>query len=306
MRESAPTVDVFRLPLRAGGRLQPDVPIPWIRGYDLLQGCPTWVPYEYVTMNTLLSRVMKLTFYNGSNGLASGNHLLEAVLHGLLEVIERDALVIWQRLPVKQQLRKKVSLSSVTDPECRRLLERFEQAEVEVAVWDLTTSLGFSTYACVIGESEGLRTWRSLGVYRGFGCHLSPEVALNRALCEAAQSRLTIISGSRDDNSLSAYENHRSLSRVAEEHAVFFGSPGTLEFGIRRDVSTPSFEGDVALVLNAIRGAGFESAIVVDLTREPLAIPVVKVVVPGLCVVSPGYRDEVQGGGVTPVDEAAA
>lgn len=282
MRASAPTVDVFQLPLRAGACLRPDLPAPWVQGYDLIQQQSTWVPYEFVTMNTLLTHSMTLTFYNGSNGLASGNHLLEATLHGLLEVIERDALAVREQEPAERLQQSKLSLSTIESPACRTLLNRFEQAEVDVAAWDLTSDLGFATYACAIGEPGGRGSWRSLGTFRGYGCHLSPEVAIDRALCEAAQSRLTYISGSRDDNPLAVYANHSHHQRVASEHAACFNDPGTLTFDVRRDASTASFEEDIELVLDAFRTAGLESAIIVDLTRADLGIPVVKVIVPGL------------------------
>lgn len=35
------------------------------------------------------------TFPRSSNGLASGNHLLEAIVHALCELIERDAMALW-------------------------------------------------------------------------------------------------------------------------------------------------------------------------------------------------------------------
>jgi ribosomal protein S12 methylthiotransferase accessory factor len=41
--------------------------------------------------------------------------------------------------------------------------------------------------------------WRTLGFYQGFGAHLVPEIAIARALTEAAQTRLTYIAGARDD-----------------------------------------------------------------------------------------------------------
>jgi ribosomal protein S12 methylthiotransferase accessory factor YcaO len=42
-------------------------------------------------------------------------------------------------------------------------------------------------------------SFRPMGLARGAGCHLDPTLALSRALCEAAQTRLTRIAGTRDD-----------------------------------------------------------------------------------------------------------
>ncbi|MCP5058189.1 MAG: YcaO-like family protein [bacterium] len=284
MSAVGPTIDVTRLPLRSGGQLLPGNPAPWVEGYDLIREQPVWVPYEYVTMNTLLSHSMKLTFFNSSNGLASGNHLLEATLHGLLEVIERDAQDVWGRETEAARQQRRIDLDSVDDPECKKLIACFERAEVDVAVRDLTSSLGFATYECVIAESNPRSSWRGLGVFHGWGCHLSPAVALSRALCEAAQSRLTIISGSRDDNPAHIYDLQNDPQRTQTLHETFFTSPGTLAFGEHEDVSSESFEEDIAVVLDALRKADHGNAIIVDLTHSDLGIPVAKVIVPGLGV----------------------
>jgi ribosomal protein S12 methylthiotransferase accessory factor YcaO len=43
---------------------------------------------------------------------------------------------------------------------------------------------------------------------------------------------------------------------------------------------TETFEGDVGVILGRLRRAGFDSAIIVDLTRNDIQIPVVRVLVP--------------------------
>ncbi len=293
MLDQAPSVDVASLPLRAGATLRRDLPMPWLEGFDLLAGQPVWVPYEYVTMNTLLHHSFQLTFFNSSNGLASGNHLLEAVLHGLLEVIERDALAQWGAEPGNSLPATRVDAESIAEPGCRALLQRFARAGVDVAVWDATSDLGVPTYACAISQRSARRGWHHPGVYRGFGCHLSPAVALDRALCEAAQSRLTVISGSRDDNPAEVYAAHGAPERTAALREAYFDGAGQVAFGARADLASASFEEDIGYLLAALRGAGLERVVVVDLTRPELGIPVVKVVVPGLGVglhAPPGAR----------------
>ncbi len=51
-----------------------------------------WLPYELVHANyTLPLPTGSGCFPASTNGLASGNHMLEAICHGLAEVIERDS-----------------------------------------------------------------------------------------------------------------------------------------------------------------------------------------------------------------------
>jgi ribosomal protein S12 methylthiotransferase accessory factor len=119
-------------------------------------------------------------------------------------------------------------------------------------------------------------------MFSGYGCHLAPGVALLRALTEAVQSRLTMISGSRDDLFYRDYahcSNADDLARMIEQVTT---PPPVRDFRSRAPIATASFEGDLAALLVRLREIGVARAIAVDLTRADLGIPVVKVVVPGL------------------------
>ena len=69
-------------------------------------------------------------------------------------------------------------------------------------VWDVTSDIRISAFVCDI-PSTGDDTLRR---FRGAGCHPNRSIALARALTEAAQIRLTYISGNRDDLPSSDYE----------------------------------------------------------------------------------------------------
>src|SRR6185503_15207440 len=152
----------------------------------------TLVPLESVTLDTTFTRPPM--FDISSNGLASGNVLVEAVVHGLCEVLERDAEAAWRRAGGDRRL----VLDTIADPVCSALIEQISKTGARVFVWDLA-----STNVCAIGaaimEDPNEPTWRQLGFYQGFGAHLRPEIAIARALTEAAQTRLTYIAGARDD-----------------------------------------------------------------------------------------------------------
>ncbi|MFM7593329.1 MAG: YcaO-like family protein, partial [Isosphaeraceae bacterium] len=71
----------------------PDYSLAWVEGVDLMGGGATWVPYEMVhTDFTEPAAAGAGCFVCGSNGLASGNHMLEAIAHGLCELVERDTI----------------------------------------------------------------------------------------------------------------------------------------------------------------------------------------------------------------------
>jgi ribosomal protein S12 methylthiotransferase accessory factor len=64
----------------------PNYLIDWVPGEDLITGEEVWLPGS----SAGIRKPMLYPF--SSNGLASGNHLIEASLHGLYELIERDSI----------------------------------------------------------------------------------------------------------------------------------------------------------------------------------------------------------------------
>src|SRR5687768_16044725 len=75
-------VDARRLPRPARGKLDLDAEHDWVEGWDLAAGAPIWVPLESVSLDCVFPSGYQPTFDVSSNGLASGNHLLEAISHG--------------------------------------------------------------------------------------------------------------------------------------------------------------------------------------------------------------------------------
>jgi ribosomal protein S12 methylthiotransferase accessory factor len=215
-----------------------------------------------------------------SNGLASGNHPLEAISHGLCEVIERDATTLFWCQTEEQQNARRVHLATVGDPECRAVLAQYSRAKITVAVWDITTDVGIAAFHCVILDEEA-NAFRRIGPVEGMGCHPVREVALLRALTEAAQGRLTLIAGSRDDNGRARYgetQDHNLRDRAHDR----LSRPGTRRFEDTPTRVNSTFEEDVTMILGALRSAGLNEIVVVDLTKPEFNIPVVRVVVAGL------------------------
>jgi ribosomal protein S12 methylthiotransferase accessory factor len=263
-------VDVQQLP-RPRGKLDLSARWRWIEGFDLGAGTPILVPEQAVTLDTTFANAP--VFDISSNGLASGNVLVEAILHGLLEVIERDAEATWRRTGSDCR----IVLDSIRDRACRALVDRIIAAGSHVFLWDLASDTGVCAIGCTILQNPHDVSWRPLGAYQGFGAHLVPEIAIARAITEAAQTQLTYISGSRDD---------------------FF--PFDYAHATDRDVLVPMWDRLTAgcddpiafadLPHHRVRSLGealahlvgkLPQVIAVELTQRALGVPVVKVIVPG-------------------------
>jgi ribosomal protein S12 methylthiotransferase accessory factor len=274
-------VDVAQLPQRLDMVFGATIPLLWIEGYDLLQDETVWLPYEMVHTNYTLSfRGTTGVFAASSNGLASGNHLLEAVSHGICELVERDARALWGLQSDEGQAATRVDMHTVDDPACLSVLEKLNRAGVAVAVWEMTSDIGIPAFQCAIVQRSDTDIHR-LPPAIGTGCHPAREVALLRAMTEAVQARLTVITGSRDDMLRDVYEAFDDPDAFAEQHLFVTDGDAHRPFkGCGRSGET--FDEDVEWELGLLRAAGIERAVVVDLTRTELQIPVVRMIIPGL------------------------
>jgi ribosomal protein S12 methylthiotransferase accessory factor len=133
-----------------------------------------------------------------SNGLAAGNTKHEAIIHALYEVAERDATSSLGSASVRQ--RAYVDIATVDDPLCAALIQRIISARAWLEIVQCPSRFGLPTYVCYLWSADF-----SGAMAIGAGSHSLPEIALSRAITEAAQSRLTFITGSRDDISPFVY-----------------------------------------------------------------------------------------------------
>lgn len=271
------------LPRDPAARAHPDARREWVEGLDLVTKKPVWVPRALVELGPFPAL---FDFFPSTNGLASGNTRVEAILHGLYEVIERDARhlarVTGSGIPIL--------LEAVEHPLCRAVLGKLRKADLRVAAWDVTSDIGVPCYEVMIADRvDGGH--RRLTFDLGSGCHLVPEIALLRALTEAAQARLTIIAGNRDDMGRQDHRMRRDLG-VQTRFATIFDDPRASPFWKRESLATAAFTGDLAQVLHQLARAEVTRVIVVDLAKPHLGVPVVKVFVPGLeqSASAPGAR----------------
>lgn len=211
-----------------------------------------------------------------SNGLASGNSVDEATLHGLLEVVERDTLSIHK---VKDQ-----SLWVTTEslpPPFDRLMGDWRRLGVDTMVRWLPNPFGIHCFKAILHEPSRL----SVHLAVGYGAHPDPGIALSRALCEAAQSRLSHVHGGRDDI-VHFYDNYETDAQRAEKDALVL--PQLLDRTRQidyRDLPATDVTEDIGLqlarLLDALAMAGFSRVFRHRFGVELGGLAVVKVVVPG-------------------------
>ena len=279
LQEDIPLADVSQLPRIGTQHLNQHQAIYWIEGRNLMDDQPCWVPFEMVSTDYTLPYVKGSGYFAANtNGLASGNTLNEAICHAIFEVVERDAEALWHQQAVSAQINTGVDIDSIDDKNCRWLIEKFEQADIEIKIWDMSSDVGLPSYICLaMGDKND---WADPEF--GAGCHAAKEIALSRALTEAAQARATYIAGSRDDVGLSEYKIRQRQKRRYQGLAQIQKYQAKQDFSARTSFNNPHIDDDLKLCLERLSAVGITQVIAVDLSKAALGLSVAKVVIPGL------------------------
>ncbi|MDB5525027.1 MAG: hypothetical protein JWM58_2790 [Rhizobium sp.] len=245
----------------------------WVEGYDLIGGRPVCVPLEAV----MLDRTAEARFWQSSDGLASGNTPLEATFHGLLERIERDAEALWSFAKPGERAGNCVDPSGFNDPVISALATKIHQAGLLLRLFDVTSDIGIPCFSALIGPHD-IRQRRNIlyaEAANGSGCHPDPVRAAIRAITEAAQSRLALIGGARDDIAEELYARPMPSSLI-EDFAI---EPVIVKFC---RYANNTLSGKLRLTLQALTRQAVTSVVVVPLNPLDAAFSVVKVLVPQL------------------------
>ncbi|WP_132588086.1 YcaO-like family protein [Rhizobium sp. BK068] len=253
--------------------IRPDEQIDWARGRELLTDREIYVPFEAA----LLDRTRRNRFWMSSDGLASGNTQEEAILHGVLERIERDTYCLWQIGSEEDRLERCIDPLGFSDPVVDELVRKIEAAGLAVRLFDMTSDIAVPCFTAILGPAKrGKENIRFVEVTGGSGAHLSPLRAAIRAMTEAVQSRVTYISGARDDLSPKAFE----WPVPAETLRALDAMP------VARTRNVPSQRHGVrsrlAQVLDALRDRQITSVIALPLSDPRLPFHVVKIFAPNL------------------------
>ena len=264
-----------------GSSIPLDEPIVCVQAENLLTGEACLVPAELIFLPTPRYLIPNRYFGSSSTGLSSGNTLLEATIHGLAEVIERD-ITSFHNLQDRSQL-----VDPVTYPEsAARLREQLRIAGIQLFVRCQLNDFGIPWFAATIVDCENPSPYY---INAGYGCHPDSTIAIIRAITEAAQSRLSFIHGGRDDL-------HKLYDRFARK------SEAEADNYVQRLVNTVSRHDQIArfddipdlshiasdlpsafnCLLERLKGAGFNTMLRVAYTAPQDELQVVRVLVPGL------------------------
>lgn len=242
----------------------------WTPSWDLLAGEEIAVPSNAVYHPYDPMGMGQVLFQSDDVGLAAGMEPEEAILHGLLEVVEQDALSTAERA---RNLGTRITVDR--DGTARRLIDLFAGAGIETHLWLLPGKTGIPAVAVSADDTESKDPAL---LVTGSAAHTDPEIAVVRALMEVARSRAVYLHGGRGDTVREAFAKKAGYERLKRINRLWYAPGDETKLSAISSLSTDRFDRDIARCLDEI-GAHADHVCVADLTSTP--VPVVRVIIPG-------------------------
>ena len=252
--------------------------IDWSPVWSLSADEPRYLPtsfcyYGYRSADPLFARA-------DSNGCAAGSVIEEAVLQGVLELIERDAVALWW---YNRLSRPAVDLASSSDPYVTALAGHYRELRRELWVLDITSDVGVPTFAAISRRIDK----EEEDIIYGFGAHLDAGVALTRALTEMNQSLEAVPTANGPDASRTYRGSRHAVRWWRTVKAATIGylmpdpdaAPRRLEDF--QEFASHDLRQDILTCKTLLETRGID-VLVLDQSRRDVGFPVVRVVSPGL------------------------
>lgn len=290
----------YALPNFAFKPFHPDEPMEWVWGYSLLRQAPILVPQQLAYYGSGCGHGF---VYETSNGCALGGSLEEAILYGIMEVVERDAFLLtwYARLPLPE-----LDPSSAGDAELELMIGRLRAvAGFEVRLYNATMENGIPSIWALAKNRKAA----GINLICAAGAHPDPIRAAKGAVHEISGMTLNL-----DKKFEANRERYRqmlhdpALVRGMEDHSMLYSLPEAEErlrfllesnrplssfrdeFGQRP--AHPDLTDDLKDALQAFRELKLD-VIVVEQTTPELqrnGLHCVKVLIPGMLPMTFGYH----------------
>jgi ribosomal protein S12 methylthiotransferase accessory factor len=255
-----------------------DEVLEWVPAKNILTG-----KIYYVTANTVFypysPDVGRMLFRYFTTGLAAGNTYLEALSHSIAEVIERDAAalnLILRNCP-------SVDINTINSEKANEIIEKIRGANSNLNIiirYISAPDIDIPVFSVIIEDTD---LQDPLYVSGGYGCHPNKELALINALNEAALSRVSTVSGARED--LKKFrESKQSITydEYKKKYAYWFSLSNNIDYNSIPTYEFPTVLEDIWHMCNCVKKAGFTKILMADLSKEDLKLPVIKTLIPGI------------------------
>lgn len=259
-------------------RMQPERALSWCRATRLTDGDEVWLPADICLRRPPAQRDFAPPFPL-SIGSAAGPSWDAAALHGLLELIERDAASLWWR---GGQLPRSIPPQHEAGIVAKDLLRQLRHgAAVQRRTWllDITTDIGVPCVTAVSCRADGSGF--------AFGLAARPELAaaVRSAILEMCQLELAdaVVAAKRrerGDDALNATDRiHLQRAAINADRCRLLQP--VAEYAAHLPLRATEARVIFELIVQRLEKLGIET-FCLDLMRQRFAIPVIRVIAPGL------------------------
>ncbi|MFD4277338.1 TOMM precursor leader peptide-binding protein [Streptomyces cyaneofuscatus] len=280
----------------------PDRAIPWVWGHSLRDDRPVLVPARLAHYSAGVDADNFV--FECSNGCATGGSLEEAILFGLLELVERDAfLLAWYgraRLTA-------IDLTTATTPAVRSMLDRAALHGYDVHAFDTRMDLAVPVVTALAVRRDGGHGTLSFSAAAGFDPADTVEAALSEVLTyiphlpyQVAERRTELEAMERDFSKVLHLKDHAQLYGLPSmvRHAAEYLEPEAVlpleeVFADWQPLRprTGDLMDDLRCLRDQLTGAGYDVIAVDQTTPEQhrMGLHTVSTTVPGLLPLDFGW-----------------
>jgi ribosomal protein S12 methylthiotransferase accessory factor len=190
-------------------RYSPDEEIPWIKGQDLYSGKPVLIAADFVHYPAIRPKPIVL---ESSNGASAHTDIVQAILNGLYELIERDAFLTMWLNKIPMPILDIRTLPNDFDESIRMIREY----DMSVKLFDLTNDSRVPT-AMAVCYNNNPDKYPAVEV--GTATHVEPEKAVQKALFEMETG---LIHNLEEDERKILEEDQIA---AIYEHAIYYLNP---------------------------------------------------------------------------------
>lgn len=259
-------------------RTQPERPLAWLRAIRSTDGSEVLLPADICLRRPPAQRDFAPP-YPLSIGSAAGPSRDAAALHGLLELIERDAAALWWRGGHMGRSIPPQHDAAIAAEHLLRQLRNTAAARRRTWLLDITTDVGVPVVAAVSCRADGSDF--------AFGLAARPwlEAAVNAAIMEMCQIELAdaVVAAKRSERGDAALN---AQDRIHLRRATINADQCMLLQPIAERATHLLFRATEAsdifgLIVERLKMLGIET-FCIDLTREFFGVSVVRMIAPGL------------------------
>jgi len=247
----------------------------WIEATNISDKKKTLIPANIVYFPYVADEKYHFSSYS-TTGLSANSSIDKAISQGLLEIIERNCYALTHKA-----LLRVVDLENDMNNLAKNLEMKLIENQIKANYTLLSNSFGAYVVHCTLEDLKN-----NFPIYtHGAGASLNIEKAMLRAITEAVQLRTSQIL-------LKEYgEINEEVNKANKEWALgnkkyvcpFLNSKSNTQKKASSylNLETDNVQADIKKLSNNLALYGYES-FYVDLTREDILVPAVKVIVPGL------------------------